>query len=87
MRDGVLNPMIEGEDREIVMNMRNHVYSKEECLKYLQDTNMEMDMSVANSTLPDKPDFNKINKYVTNVVYEYINGYSSLNSDFDIHSY
>lgn len=85
MRDGVLNPMLEGEDRTIVMNMRNHYYSKEECLKYLQDTDMEMDMAVANSTLPDKPDFNYINDFVMDVVYNYITGvYKEQITDFDI---
>lgn len=72
MKTGKLNPTLEGLDRDIVMKMRNHEYNKEECLSFLQNNIQEMNDAFASSTLPEKPDFNKVNDFVTSVVKEYI---------------
>lgn len=88
MIDGWLNPTVDGQTKEIVMNMRNHIYSKEKCVKYLQDSDIEMDIAFSKSKLPDKPNFDMVNDFVTNIIYNYINGvYKDQIIEFDINSF
>jgi hypothetical protein len=72
MKTGVLNPTLEGEDRDIVMKMRNYEYTKEECLSFLTKNVDEMNAAFASSKLPEKPDYDKVNAFVDRVVHEYL---------------
>lgn len=72
MKTGVLDPTLRGEDRDIVMKMRNYEYSKEECLAFLNNNTVEMEAAYAASTLPDVPDANKVNAFVKEVVHSYL---------------
>lgn len=72
MNDGKLDPTLKGEDRDIVMKMRNYEFTKDECLKYLNDNITDMNNAFEKSKLPEKPDYDKINKFVTEVIHEYL---------------
>jgi hypothetical protein len=72
MKTGNLDPTLDGHDRDIVMKMRNYEYTKEECLSFLNGNVNEMNEALASSKLPDSPDMDKVNKFVTDVVHNYL---------------
>jgi predicted nucleotidyltransferase len=72
MKTGTLNPTLRGHDIDIVMNMRNYVYTKEECLSYLNNNINEMNEALNQSTLPDSIDFEKVNGFVISILDDYI---------------
>lgn len=72
MKTGILDPSLKGEDRDIVMKMRNYEYTKEECLSFLNGNVVEMNEAFASSKLPDSPNIDKVNKFVTDVVHNYL---------------
>ena len=94
MKTGKLDPTLVGEDRDIVMKMRNYEYTKEECLSFLNGNVNEMNEAFASSKLPDSLDMDKVNKFVTEVVHNYLfrcyEGQEHLifgDSEFDISHY
>jgi hypothetical protein len=74
MKEGTLRPTLDPEDKEMCMNFRNAKYTKEEALKILEDVDKQMYEAYKSSTLPDAPDFNKANEFVTNLYMNYLQG-------------
>ena len=72
MKTGKLNPTIVGEDKEIIMKMRNYEYTKEECLSFLNNNVNEMNEAFASSTIPETVDREKVNTFVSDVVLSYL---------------
>jgi hypothetical protein len=72
MKTGILNPTLVGEDLDIAMKMRNYEYTKEECLSFLNGNVVEMNEAFASSKLPDTPNMDIVNKFVTDVVHSYL---------------
>jgi predicted nucleotidyltransferase len=93
MTTGILDPTLRDQDKEIVMNMRNYKYSKQECLVHLQQNIVDMETALANSKLPDTIDREQVNKFVTETVCTWVtsklNGTSQilLPQEFDIKSF
>lgn len=69
-----LNPTMEGSDLEIVMKMRHGILSLEEAKEYLIQVDKEMYDAHKASSLPETPDFNKVNKWLTDLKLRYIRG-------------
>jgi hypothetical protein len=69
-----LNPTMEGYDLEVVMQMRNGTMHRDEVVKHLERVDVEMYDAHKASSLPDTPDFDKVNKWLTNLKLRYING-------------
>jgi hypothetical protein len=94
MSEGKLDPTLKGVDKDIVSKMRNYDYTKEECLSFLNNNINEMNDAFASSKLPEKPDYDKVNSFVSNIVQSYIihnyNGMSHIplgENTFDISKY
>src|ERR1700722_12502796 len=99
MKTGKLDPTLIGLDKEIVMKMRNYEYSMEECLEFLTNNVVEMNEAFASSTIPEKPNYDKVNAFVSRIIHEYLykihegdlisflNPYSLKHSNFDINNY
>jgi uncharacterized protein len=87
MREGKLDPTLKGFDKEIVSKMRNYEFTKEECLTYLNNNINEMNDAFSVSTLPEKPDYDKVNGFVTNIVKNYISNSFLMSNSFNINDY
>lgn len=72
MKTGELNPTLEGEELDICRKIRNGDYGKEGTLAILEDVDKEMYSAYQTSTIPEKPDFNKVNVWLINLYSNYI---------------
>jgi hypothetical protein len=74
MAEGTLRPTLDPEDREMCMKIRRGEFSKEDCLKILEDVDKQMYEAYKISTIPESPDFNKSNDFVTKLHMDYLHG-------------
>lgn len=72
MKTGELNPTLEGEELSVCRTMRNGDYGKDGTLAILEDVDKEMYAAYNTSTIPEKPNFNKVNEWLTNRYTDYI---------------
>jgi predicted nucleotidyltransferase len=74
MKEGILRPTLDPEDRELCMRIRSGTFTKEEALEILNDVDKQMYSAYKDSTLPEAPDFNKANDFVTKLHMDYLHG-------------
>ena len=61
-------------DRDFLLDIKNHKYSYEELMTILQEKNKEMEIAIANSTLPDAIDVNFVNNLLLDIRKKQIDG-------------
>jgi len=74
MQEGILRPTLDPIDKEIGLNIRNGMYSKEQAIELLQKVDVEMYDAYKSTSLPEKPNFNKVNDFCVDIYKKYING-------------
>jgi len=76
MREGVLRPTLDPEDREICLKIRQgkKYFTKESVLELLKSVDTEMYDAYKTSTLKESPDFKLINNFVIDIHLRYIKG-------------
>lgn len=90
MKEGTLNPTLEGEDRDIALALRaGDKYNKDEVLAVLEKVDKEMYVAYEASKLPERPNYNVVNNFLVDLHKGYIDwtveGYNELveESEFD----
>jgi hypothetical protein len=74
LSEGVLRPTLDPADREMCLKIRNGEFTKDECLKILQDVDVQMYEEHKKTSIPVAPDFNKANKFVCDLTLRYLKG-------------
>jgi predicted nucleotidyltransferase len=83
MKTGWLNPSLDGDEKELAIQIRKGKFSKEEVLKILNDLDKEMYDSYKNSNLKQEPNFKSVNEFVKRLNLNYLNGvYSNQFKEF-----
>lgn len=72
MKTGQLNPTLEGSELEVCRKVRAAEYGKEGTLSLLNEVDVEMYEAYKSSTIPESPNFNKVNEWLINVYSEYV---------------
>ena len=74
MAYGKIIPTLEGEYLDNAIKIRSGDFSKEEVLKILEQVDKEMYEAYKISTIPDAPDYNKCNDFLTRIHINYLSG-------------
>jgi predicted nucleotidyltransferase len=74
MSTGQIIPTLEGEDLRIAKEMRAGKYSKEEALAILESVDRQMYDAYKASTLPESPDYHKVENFLIDIHTKYIRG-------------
>jgi hypothetical protein len=74
MKEGFLNPTMEGEVLKICKDIRSGIYNKEQALKLMEEIDIKMYDAYKESKLPETPDFHKMNDFLVKLYKEYISG-------------
>lgn len=80
MRTGKLNPTMSGDVLETCLKIRQGEYSKDDAILLLEKVDKEMYAAYNESKIPDRPDFDKMNRFLTGLYTDYISG--KLDSEF-----
>lgn len=74
MSTGQIVPTLEGEDLRIAKEMRAGKYSKEEALAILESVDRQMYDAYKVSTLPELPDYHRVENFLIDIHTKYIRG-------------
>ena len=66
-RDGIVNVNRKNIDADILLRIKNHEFSYEEILGMCEKRKVEMDEIMKTSTIPDKPDYDRLNKILLDI--------------------
>lgn len=72
MGEGVLRPTLDPADKELCMEIRSGIFTKEKVLEILMDVDKQMYDIYSTSTIPEKPNYETVNEFLVNVYTKYL---------------
>lgn len=76
MKEGRLNPTLEGDALQIAKDMRAGKYTKDQALAILEDVDKQMYAAYKDTRLPETPNFHTVNNFLVTLYSSYIDWYS-----------